>query len=515
MPTIGVKRRLLFEALGRSYTEEEFQEVCFQFGLELDEVTTEKEMISKEQGEDRSLGASEEIIYKIDVPANRYDLLCLEGLVRGLLVFSGKLAIPTYSSIKPNAGGVERLFIKPNTARVRPFCVAAILRNIRFNSDNYNSLIDLQEKLHMNLCRKRSLVAIGIHDLDTVKGPFYYDAKLPKDIKFCPLNKTQEYTAEQLMVLYANDAHLKTYLPIIRDEELYPVITDSNGVVMSLPPVINGNHSRLTLETKNIFIECTATDKQKATIVLDTIVCMFSHYCANKYVAEKVEIIGADSTSHYYPALKYRQSVIKVDEINKLIGIKESVSTLADSLTRMCLKAEIKESGSVKVDIPPTRHDVIHACDIVEDVAIAFGYNNIPKTLPPTCTIAQQFPLNKLCDKLREAVAQANFTEAMTFSLCSRDDISEKLGNNLDDQPAVHVSNPKTQEFQVVRTTLIPGLLKTIQVNKNLSLPMKLFEISDVVHTDSTTDVHYAFCRCGGEKSSSAHCSLLRQNSGF
>jgi phenylalanyl-tRNA synthetase beta chain len=103
----------------------------------------------------------------------------------------------------------------------------------------------------------------------------------------------------------------------------------------------------------------------------------------------------------------------------------------------------------VEATIPPSRHDILHACDIMEDVAIAYGYNNIQKTIPKSMTIAHQVPLNKLSDQLREQVAQAGFTEALTFSLCSRDDVSLKLGRELSDIPAVHISNPKTLDFQV------------------------------------------------------------------
>jgi len=146
-------------------------------------------------------------------------------------------------------------------------------------------------------------------------------------------------------------------------------------------------------------------------------------------------------------------------------------------------------SYCLKVEIPPTRHDIIHACDIYEDVAIAYGYNNIVKTLPATNTIAAQYPINKLSDQLREQMAQAGFTEALTFSLCSKEDLSEKLRKPLSSIPAVHVSNPKTIEFQVVRTTLLAGLLKTLAANRKMPLPIKLFEISDVVVKDSSRDV--------------------------
>jgi phenylalanyl-tRNA synthetase beta chain len=222
-------------------------------------------MISKEQGEDSALiaAASEEVIYRIDIPANRYDLLCLEGLTLGIRIFQGKIPPPLFKCIKPASDSIQKIYVKPDTARVRPYIVGAVLRNLHFTQDSYNSFIDLQEKLHQNICRKRTLVSIGTHDLDTVKGPFYYDAKPPTDFKFVPLNQTKECNGHEVMDLYSTHAQLKQYLPIIKDSPVYPLVLDSNGVVLSLPPIINGDHSKITLNTKNVLIECTATDLTK------------------------------------------------------------------------------------------------------------------------------------------------------------------------------------------------------------------------------------------------------------
>nr|XP_036673397.1 phenylalanine--tRNA ligase beta subunit [Drosophila suzukii] len=487
MPTIGVKRDLLFEALGKTYTDDEFQDLCFAFGLELDEVTTEKQMLTKEQGDvAAAANASEEIIYRIDIPANRYDLLCLEGLVTGLLVFQGKLKPPKFQFVEPAKRQV--LKIDPSTAQIRPYAVAAVLRNVTFTQASYNSFIDLQDKLHQNICRKRTLVAIGTHDLDTLQGPFSYEALAPEQIKFKPLNQTKEMTGSQLMEFYATHAQLKQYLPIIRDSPVYPVIYDANRVVLSLPPIINGDHSKISLKTKNVFIECTATDRTKAKVVLDTIVCLFSEHCAQKFTVEPCDVVQPDGSVLSYPELEVREERISVKRANAYIGIDEPAEKLADMLTRMYLEAKV-DGDSLVVKIPPTRHDVIHACDIYEDVAIAYGYNNIKKSLPAFMQIAKQFPLNKLTEQLREQVAQAGFTEALTFTLCSRDDIGRKLNKNIEALPAVHVGNPKTLEFQVVRTTLLPGLLKTLVANRKMPLPLKLFEISDVVVSDENTEV--------------------------
>lgn len=161
--------------------------------------------------------------------------------------------------------------------------MAAILRGVSFTPVNYQSFIDLQDKLHQNICRKRTLVAIGTHDYDTIEGPFTYEALAPEDIKFAPLNQEKVMNAAELMKFYESDNQLKKYLPIIRDKPRYPVIYDKNRVVLSLPPIINSNHSKITLNTKNVFIECTATDLTKAKVVLNTMVTMFSEYTATPF----------------------------------------------------------------------------------------------------------------------------------------------------------------------------------------------------------------------------------------
>ena len=190
MPTIKVVKLDLFEQIGRTYTDEGFDELCFQFGIELDEVTSEAVMQRKEKGDREASVAeskAEEIIYKIDVPANRYDLLCVEGIARALKIFIGGMQPPRYVSLPPPSSGRLEMRATAAVAAVRPVVVCACLRNITFTRASYNSFIELQvasslprltlqppyiaqDKLHMNLCRQRTLVSIGTHDMDTVSS---------------------------------------------------------------------------------------------------------------------------------------------------------------------------------------------------------------------------------------------------------------------------------------------------------------------------------------------------------
>ncbi|KAJ3130440.1 hypothetical protein HK098_000005 [Nowakowskiella sp. JEL0407] len=443
-------------------------------------------MTAKEQGADKAKGLSERGIYRIDIPANRQDLLCPEGIIRSLAVYMGKEK-PAEFKLKTPASGPIKLTVKPETKSIRPYVVSAILRDVHFTEDSYNSFIDLQEKLHSNICRKRTLVAIGTHDLDTLKAPFTYEALPPKDIKFKPLNQAKEMDGNELMEFYQSDPRLSKFLPIIQMSPVFPVIYDANRTVCSLPPIINGDHSKIKLTTKNVFIECTATDLTKAKTVLNTVVTMYSQYCSEKFTVEPVLVVQADGKEVLYPDLSARKVETTVTFINKSIGIKLTGDQIVEFLAKMGLNSALSGNENVIVDIPPTRSDILHACDVMEDVAIAFGFNNIPKTVPQSSTVAAAFPLNKLSDIVRKELALSGFTEVLPLILCSHDENYAFL-RKPDTKDAVRLANPKTIEYQVVRTSLLQGVLKTIQCNKHLPLPLKVFEVSDVVFKDDSRE---------------------------
>jgi len=495
MPTLAVERNVLFEHLGRSYSDEEFDELCFEFGVELDEITSERQEATKsvttKLSKKELSELSSAIIYKIDVPANRYDLLCVEGLSRALKVFLGDLEAPTYQIME---GNLEMTVVKNNTDIIRPLVVCAVLRDITFTQQVYDSFIDFQDQLHRNLCRNRSLVAIGTHDLDAIQAPFVYDAREPTSITFCPLtHKTREFNSKELLEFYVTDPsckHLKPYVGLIQESTVYPVIVDANETVLSLPPIINGDKSKISLNTRNVFIECTATDLTKANIVLDTIVAMFSEYCAIPYSCESVQVNYKENNqlvkSYTTPIMATRTETATVDFCNSLIGIDLS----PEEMKTLCYKvqlgpAELLDNDTVlQVTVPPTRSDILHPVDIAEDIGIAYGYNNIVKRVPTTNTVGGEFALNKIGDLLRDEIGRAGYTEILTHGLCSIRDNFTALRRSV--SSAVSLSNPANVEYQVVRTTLLPGLLKTLQHNKSASFSsgFKIFEISDVVEVD-------------------------------
>jgi phenylalanyl-tRNA synthetase beta chain len=429
---------------------------------------------------------------KIEIPANRYDLLCFEGISLFLNVFRNKTPTPNYRLVQPASGKLETIVVSEETSRIRPLVAGAVLRNIAFTEATYQSFIALQDKLHQNLARQRTLVSIGTHDLDTIKGPFSYEALPPKDISFVPLNQTKKMNAEELMQFYENDKHLGRYLHIIRDSPAYPVIYDSNRTVLSLPPIINGDHSKITTKTKNVLIEITATDATKLDIVCNIMATMFSACCAEPFTIEPVEIVSEhNGLTRVTPQLESRKMQVEVDYLNDCTGLNESPEALCKLLTRMAYISEpsSKDANILEVTVPPTRADVLHQCDVMEDLAICHGYNNLPRSSPnKSMTIGAPLMINKLSDIVRIEAAMAGWTEVLPLILCSHDENFAWLNKKDDGKTAVKLENPKSVEYQVVRTSLLPGLLKTIRENRGVRIPIKCFEVADVVFKDESQE---------------------------
>lgn len=489
MPVVSVNRASLFRELGREYSEEAFDQLCFDFGIELDDV---------EEEDDGT------VIYKIDIPANRYDLLCLEGLARALRVFKSEEKAPVFRTVAPADAAATRVTVKPSTKQIRPFVVCAVLRGLNLTQESYQSCLDLQDQLHRNLCRRRTLVAIGTHDLDSISGPFSYEALAPEDINFVHLFESQAMNAREILDDFRVNPerkHLKPYTDIIYDSPVYPVIYDSNREVLSLPPIINGSKSKISKDTRNMFIECTATDMTKAKIVLNTIVAMFARYCDDPESVETVDVVYEEPvlpggctepvSEMTCPDLSTRPADALVQRVQSTIGAEVPAQEMQALVERMQLgPATLNDDETVlTVTVPVTRSDILHEVDIAEDIAIAYGYNNIVKTVPVSHRPGKELPVNLLSDLLRFEISRQGYMEGMTLGLCSLDENFKFLNHEDPGNLAVTLANPKTVEFQCVRTSLLPGLIKTLGDNMSLKISegIRLFEVSDVVLRDPRT----------------------------
>jgi phenylalanyl-tRNA synthetase beta chain len=287
---------------------------------------------------------------------------------------------------------------------------------------------------------------------------------------------------------------------------------DARGEVLSLPPVINSEYSKISTETKNIFIEITANDFTKCNIVLNIITALFSEHCADQFTIETVTVnhpkaipfppgvekvlniipsgasnsTATTTTTVSYPNLQTEPISVDLDYINRGLGLQFEAPELCKLLQKMQLTATIQSSNSQQLLVtpPPTRSDLLHQIDVQEDVAIAYGYDNLPRTLPQAMTIGSERPLNQLSNHLRQAVAVCGYVEVMTWALISTEENFEKIHRVDPGNLCVTISNSKT-DFTACRTTLLPGLLKVVQSNTSYKIPLQIFELGDTVTLNS------------------------------
>jgi len=219
----------------------------------------------------------------------------------------------------------------------------------------------------------------------------------------------------KLFEVLKQDQKLKKYLPIIEDSPVYPVFYDAKRTVLSLPPIINSETTKITLDTKNVFLDITGTDLTKCKIVLAILSAQFSEHCEgnDKFYIEPVEVIyeGEDNKTICEPSLSIETFEVEMNYICRMLGITLNKEQMDKAAIRMGL-VPIESSDPtklVKYEVSPVRPDILHACDIAEEIGIGYGFNNIPMVYPPTNTVGAFIPENKFTDLLRHEIAQNGY----------------------------------------------------------------------------------------------------------
>ncbi|GFE53545.1 beta-tubulin cofactor [Babesia ovis] len=478
MPTVSVPKDELLRRLGGNLTLEQLDEMCFCFGLEYEECLIDEKGVE---------------VVKIEIPANRYDLLCLEGLVTALLAYNSGVRQPDIRYANPTPRETAYVQALPEATFTRPYIFAACLRGVKLTQQIYDSLLDLQSKLHQNLCRKRTLAAIGTHDMDRIVEPLVYRLERPEEILFAPLSdSSREFTAAELMRHYSEtNSHLKPYLKILEGRGLYPVLRDATGKVCSWPPITNSDATKVTLDTRNIFIEVTATDRVKGSICLNMLVHCFSQYCEEPFTVEPFYTKYDDGTV-LSPDLTERTMVGELGYFRSLVGIpKLSGEEVCALLKRMMVKASYHpDKEAIEAQIPICRPDIQHACDIGEDIAIAYGYNQIAKeSFPKGCLRSMTY----MSRSVRDVLASCGYKETLMPILDSLTNMYHRMGWKQPSEGSLRspvlIKNAKVSDLEACRVSLLPGILTTIANLKATTLPIQVFEVGDVVWQSVDSDV--------------------------
>jgi len=396
---------------------------------------------------------------------DRPDLFSPEGVARAMRGYLGiETGLPSYR-VKPS--GIS-FTVDPRLADIRPVLGAAVIRGVSFDDESIQSIMSLQESLHWAVGRGRSKVAIGIHDLDTVKPPFSYIAS-PRSRKFVPLDYTVEMSMDEILEKHPKG---RDYAKIVRDFPLFPLIVDRDDHVLSFPPIINGERTRVTIGTKNILLDTTGTDRRAVGVAVN-IICT-----AMAEAGAQIESVGIDGVQT--PTLAPSERTVSVQECSSLLGVELTESTMAELLKKMRFGAVPAKAGYVKVQIPCYRADIMHDWDIFEDVAIAYGYDKIQDLPPKTFTVGKPHPVQVYAALAREVFCGLGYLEVMPFTLTNEDVLYTRMQRE-EKKGVLHVMHPISIENTVVRTELLPLLLEFLALNRHRELPQRLFTVGDVV----------------------------------
>jgi phenylalanyl-tRNA synthetase beta chain len=449
VPTITLDRDRFSSYVGRNVTVKEMAKWLPWLGTDTEEVGSD--------------------YVKIEYNPNRVDFCSYSGVARAYRGLMGwETGMPNFKVKKGNI----TLKVDKSVAEVRPYVVSAVVRGLNVDYEAIRELMEMQEALHWMIGRDRKKASIGVHNLDAVKPPFSYVTCAPDEIKFVPLDKTEEMTPQEVL-----EKHEKgmAYKSEVDWASRYPLIVDRNGDVLSFPPIINGELTRVAEDTRNLFIDVTGTELNAISRSLNVLVTALAD------MGGTIESVPVEYSDHVLvtPDLTPQKMKLHVDYSNERLGLNFSEAQTIEALQKSRLDAEKVEAGVLDVTIPAYRTDILHEIDLVEEVAIGYGYYNLTPTTPATVTTGKQHRVSEVASDVRQIMVGLGFVEALNFILANEVDHYQKMRRNAEN--LVTLANPVSTEYSIIRNDLLPSLMSNLADNKHQVFPQRIFEVSDVI----------------------------------
>ncbi len=456
MPVINFTYQNLNELLGISIDKGELIDLLPMIGSDIEDYDDEN--------------------LKVEFFPNRPDHYSVEGIARTLKGFLQiERGIPHYD-LTPSGTSIT---VDPGLANIRPYTSCALVEDINLDDDKLVQIMEFQEDLHWVLGRDRKKVAIGIHNLDVLTPPFYYKAADPLTTSFVALDTDEEMNLKEIL---ENHKKGRAYAHIIDKFDKYPLLIDSEDNVLSMPPIINGELTKLTADTKNVFVDVTGTDKKAVDHTLNIITTSFAESGAK---IKTMNVIYPNET-RTLPDLTPKKKILRVENAQRMIGIDSSRDEIIGMLRRVRLDADALNEDEIEVSIPPYRIDVLHEVDIIENVAIGYDFRKIRARLPDVATVASEDPHKAFENRVREIMIGYGFYEVMSLMLTSEEQHYQKM--NLTEDERVVVAQPISQDRTMIRKSLLNGLMEFLEDNTHEELPQKIFEVGEVVYLDKATE---------------------------
>jgi phenylalanyl-tRNA synthetase beta chain len=413
---------------------------------------------------------------RVEYNPNRPDFASPYGIIRALKgILDIETGIPKFRLFK---NGIYKIHVESSVKQVRPIIVSLVAKkNNVHDNEAIRQLISMQEDLHNGIGRKRKKASIGIHDLDSIKFPITYKT-VSDDFSFVPLGEVSSFTIKQIL----NEFDIgRQYRHILDNSNRYPLIIDADNNVLSFPPIINGNVTKVTPKTNNLFIEITANNQKAADDILAILSITFQD------IGFEIHNVSINSSGviHFTPRLETRSIEVDISYINSMLGLELNKKDIVHFLKKSRLDAHLAGDDIITCIVPRYRTDILHTIDIVEEVAIGYGIYNLKPRMSAWTSIGQKSSLSIYFDIIRRTLAGLNMLEVVNFSLVNKKSQYELMGLKVPDN-VLSVDATKSEDHELLRESIIPSLLQSLSHNVHSQYPQRLFEIGTVFHLDNT-----------------------------
>jgi phenylalanyl-tRNA synthetase beta chain len=418
-------------------------------------------------------------VVDIEITPNRPDLLSFKGIKRYLENYFKKPGFREYEVEKPAKN--YKVVIDKSVKNVRPFTSCAIVKGLKFSDEVIEEIIDIQEKLHGTYGRNRKKLAIGIYPLEKIKLPIKFSAKKPEDIKFQPLAFPKEINGRQILSQHPTG---REYGDLLKNKDVFPVFEDASGQVLSMPPIINSDKTgKVDYDTSDIFIECSGFDKEYLDKTLNMIVCALGDM--NGKICS-MEVDDKSEGKRITPNLDFEKIPINLGKINGVLGLKLNEKEIKNYFGKMGIGFQKNEDELIAL-IPPYRVDILHEIDLVEEIAIAYGYENFIPEIPSISSIGEESKIEKLKRKISEILIGLDLIEVSSYHLSTREKQFKKIGIKEFKNKIIEVLDSKT-ENNILRNSLLANSIQILSENSDASYPQKIFEHGKVFYNNDKSD---------------------------
>ncbi|ELZ21532.1 phenylalanyl-tRNA ligase subunit beta [Haloterrigena salina JCM 13891] len=475
MPTVDIDPDELRGLTGREEkSDDELKDDLFGLGLEFE-------------------GRTEDGEFELEFAPDRLDRLSVEGVARSMRYHYGDSRGVHVPSTNSADWTIE---VDDSVPDERPYVTGAVIRDVDLDEEALESLIQLQEKLHATMGRKRAKGAIGIHDLTMLKGrsatdksepTIEYVGLEPDEDTFVPLDSDREMTPAEVLEDHQTG---QTYADLVSEYERYPAIYDDLGL-FSFPPVINGRRTEVSTDSRDLFVEMTGTDQWTIDKMLN-IVCYA--LAARGATLEDVEVEYPDREI-VRPDLATKTKTVAHDRIETILGIGLDPEEVIDLAERSGLEAERQESDDgelvYEVTVPPYRVDVLHPLDVIDDLGRAYGFNDLEPTYPDVGTVGGRHERSRLERAARTQLVGLGFEDLLNFHMINEAENYERVDLEPDadvygaGEPAT-IKEAYSEDYTMLRTWTMPSLLMVLERNTHRSYPQHLSEIGFTARVDES-----------------------------